>query len=1597
MLHVASLRRGTMGQVVRSSTGSVGVSKCAVAEAELKRLRGELKKLRKEIHSIASVREDKEIQVRSADDDAKEIDRLRIQIKNLTDTHEADRIRTLDEKNTELDKVITEKKKESSVLLAQIEETKRQVRHSNELVSSLESERGELHRTLNERQSRAVKAREFKQKLEAERQANKKLKSRLAKLRSDQQTAAKKAAASNEAEVRRLTAERSAVQSILDEANQRSNVLQEQLDNLTTANANLTRSDNDKNARISELETLLQQERTKIANLEATLSTLNKEIETLNSEISSRKQQAEKDRDQAQGQLEQLVVLNSENDGLRDLLSEANKTIEENIANIEQHSDRALSLEKEATDAREKALELTRENIGLRSQFDALQRELDAKKRLEGNKSTKNEQEISRLKDEIQRITLQIKERDERIASLQQKLSAYEAKMDSILQEQSKDNDYLNSTISDITRLLKETNESKSEMSESLDKSTVRVATIKSELDKEKEKVRVLNSRVIDLQRTMETDVRKHKGILEAVTKESRDTDQRNKRLMSDLTTELDGKTAELSGMGETLKSKELELETSKNLLSEVTESLHKERNELAKLKGNLSELRGLISNQSELKQQIKSATESLQGQLELNTNLKKQVDVATAKLSEVEKEASALKDLLSRVKSAASCERSSDIVACIKDKMKRHEMLVKELGECNERAEADAQLLKSEISVMQSKIKDKENTLQTVQLEIESLKKEKTQDQETNAKEISDLQKRVSLLTRQLADANGQITELNTRLQDTTDKAQKEIAAINDSIASNQREHELELNRARAALEQKQADLTESREKAAGLERRLEQASDLSDQELSALRRDLETRNAENDRLIKEIAVFQEKLTSLAKLNEEAHARYKATQTTLQEINEQVDGLLGATTKRSDELESEDPATDHVAERIGFFANEYRSTKIALSALGEKAQCRTGSKDDVIRCLNRTIEVSNAVQETIDPSGDSAVDHIKNKIKELINRERQWEEEVTSTRARNSELATQNIEINKQKGALQDELDRCQEAKIAVESKRDLERKHRIDIKSKLDAFEITAREQLQALNADMAKREADQAEAEKLITELRGTIKELETQMKKVQSDKDDIYQWNQELEGKLGECNKSLTTAIEANTRLSALEHELSSVQHDLTEAENLKNALEEETVRLKSKVNETMNKCLLGLTLKEVPIIDSGIQAAVRETAGELISHYERNMSQSDRNRVEAFKLIGRSIREFIRNGKLDVSPLENQGMSDSLKRVTEGHIKGIREVIKDYVFKIDVMAKMPSNTVALSMRRITENIISVAESVMFKNKYDDLRRELTSITKAAEKTMANDITAIINKAFDAVLGINTPINTPSTEVPHPIPITWGSLIHENAGPVSVLFEIPDDMYDVYHDAAKKEDESPDDSYMEQGVIRLSRLDIVGKLSDMMDSSEKKPLNWHELECILFLTYIIGMDLIGGSENRNPNESDMYNKAGALLKQRLGTLAGSKRQASTRNTVPVEARYDSAPGANIDLEKLSSHIQERMNQTDIEPTVIHLTNKIMKEMQHTREERSHVISNGAYIEINRLKIEAESYNNFHITKSRSSTPIPAPISSHFGLYV
>ena len=774
MLHVASLRRGTMGQVVRSSTGSIGVSKCAVAETELKRLRGELKKLRKEIHSRASVREDKEIQVRSADDDAKEIDRLRIQIKKLTDTHEADRIRTLDEKNAELDKVITEKDTESSVLLAQIEETERQVRHSNELVSSyneriqaLESERNDLHRTLNERQSRAVKAREFKQKLEAERQANKKLKSRLAKLRSDQQTAAKKAAASNEAEVRRLTAERSAVQSILDEANQRSNVLQEQLDNLTTANANLTRSDNKKDARISELETLLQQERTKIANLEATLSTLNKEIESI-------QQQAKKDRDQAQGQLRQLVELN---DGLTKQLSEANETILKNIANIEQHSDRASSLEKEATDAREKALELTRKNIGLRSQFDALQRELDAKKRLEGNKSTKNEQEISGLKNKIQEITLQIKERDERIASLQQKLSDYEAKMDSILQEQSKDKDDLNSTIQKIKRLLEKANASKSEMSESLDKSTVRVATIKSELDKEKEKVRVLNSRVIDLQRTMETDVRKHKGILEAVTKESRDTDQRNKRLMSDLTTELEGKTAELTEMGETLKSKELELETSKSRLSEVTGLLRKETTELNKLKDNLSELSGRILNRSALQQQIKSTTESLQVQSELNAKLQKQVDVATAELSKVEKEASALNDLLSRVRHVASCDDSSDIVACIENKMKRHEMLVKELGECKERANVSTGQLKSEISVMKSLIQADEEALRTVQLEIESLKNERTHYKESHLRQtntIGDLQKRESLLTRQLAEANDQITKLKARFDEAANNAQK-------------------------------------------------------------------------------------------------------------------------------------------------------------------------------------------------------------------------------------------------------------------------------------------------------------------------------------------------------------------------------------------------------------------------------------------------------------------------------------------------------------------------------------------------------------------------------------------------------------------------------------------------------------------------------------------------------------------------------------------------------------------------------------------------------------------------------------------------------
>lgn len=1150
MLHVASLRRGTMGQVMRSSAGSVGVSKCAVAEAELKRLRGELKKLRREIRSRASVREDKEIQVRSADNDAKGIDRLRIQIKKLTDTHEADRIRTLDEKNTELEKVIAEKNKESSSLLAQIEETRRQVERSNELVSSysekiraLESEGNELHRKLNERQSRAVKARELTQKMEAERQANKKLKSRLAKLRSDQQTAA-----SNE--VHRLTAKMSEVQSRLDEAIPRSSDLQEQLDNLKTAHADLTRSDNDKNVKITELEKSLQQERAKISELEATLSALNQEIETLNSEIERTKQQAGRDRDQAQGHLRQLGVLN---DGLTKQLSEANETIKARVAELQQSLDRAESLKNEANNDRKKALELTREKTRLSSQLESLQRELDATKQLEGNKSTKNEQEIRRLKDDIKRIELQIKEREALIASLQQKLLGYEAKMHGFTQEQSKDNDDLDSNIQQITRLLKEANVSKSEMSKRLGEATARVANIQRELDEANRKAIVLNNLVIDLKQSLETEVHARKGLIEAATEEKRATDERNMRLVSekeanisDLESKLEGKTAELSGMGETLKSKELELETSKSRLRELTELLHKETTELDKLKDNLSELSGRILNQSALQQQIKSATESLQVQSELNANLEKQVGVATAELRNVEKEASALKELLSRVMHAASCNDSSDIVECIKGKMEHRMRLEEELRQCKERAEADARILKSEISVMQSKIKDKEKALQRVQLEIESLRKETTQDQQTKAKEISELQNRETLLKQQLADANGKITELNTKLQDTTDNTKKEIAVIQESIASNQREHKSELERANAALKQKQTELDESREKEAGLRSTLEGAAYLSDQELSKLRVDLETRNAENDRLIKEMADFQEKLKELAKLKEEADTRYQDIQRKLAEIN----SVLGdETTEITADRDTVENTADKTVDRVISLNKQNEANTRTLVALGQVTGCPGDSTDGLVACVSHSMEVVRAVKQTIPIDSNDDVRIIQSKIGNLKTSAEEARILAESLLETNKVVQKENKENREKIQDLENELSRCTRAMEQSNTE------HAVQISQAKDAT-TKAKERISKYELEMAglaseieAKEEDKARTDATISDLNRRIETLEERNQHAAYEIRKLEEWKAKLEDNLRSCSSRLQKANGKAMRIEDLQRAYKDEKEEL----------------------------------------------------------------------------------------------------------------------------------------------------------------------------------------------------------------------------------------------------------------------------------------------------------------------------------------------------------------------------------------------------------------------------------------------------------------
>lgn len=718
MLHVASLRkRGTMGQVVHSATGSVGDS------AELARLRGELRKLRKE---RASVRE-------------------------------ADRME----------------------LLSQIEDTKKQAEHSSALVSSyearikeleldnrrLEEENGRSGRALAKRQSLASKVREITEKMDAEKRKNTRLKRKLAQLRvsyADNANKAEKAEKAeqaaldiNEDKVKKLTEERNAVQSNLLAVNQKVADLEKQLNGIKVSGV-------DKDHRIAELTEALERERVKIATLEERLSNLNNEMDSI-------KEETKKERALL---LETQSGLNNEKEELTQQLAHANATIQQKATEIKQSEDKARSLEQKANEVREALSELTKENERLTSLLEAPNK----KEGISEERIRQVESQIKERGDKIRLLEQKLSEYETSMKSLTEVQSKDFEDLSSTITNITKVLQEATDSKSAIYRRLAGSERDAAAIKSELTGARKKARGLTSQ-------VRELE----DKRRKLEADVVKYKGELERSASKGIETValiSNKDAQIKELDLHLTSKTSELSKMSEILETKERELAENNRSLRDLEESLSREKAETKNLRWTVDELKVLMQSQETLQgtlqkaiqNKINEAERALSEQSHLNQGLTKQVRDANVLINILDQEASRLKETLSKVKSELQCADQNDIVGCIKGKITERERLAERLKECrniNEKHASETEALKAQIQELTDTRNANTEELLVLQKKIKHLERIRA--------EIAGLIESVNMLDTETTKIKEHIKEAQTK----EDEYVSRMKELNMTIAS--------------------------------------------------------------------------------------------------------------------------------------------------------------------------------------------------------------------------------------------------------------------------------------------------------------------------------------------------------------------------------------------------------------------------------------------------------------------------------------------------------------------------------------------------------------------------------------------------------------------------------------------------------------------------------------------------------------------------------------------------------------------------------------------------------------------------------------------
>jgi chromosome segregation ATPase len=1111
MLHVASLRkRATMDQVVRSATRPIGVGKCADTEAELKKLKGEISKMRADLDSNASLREDNEKRLIVAEQRSSDIDSERHKLEAK-----------LAEVNAEKDKVAAHSVAEIS---AHIEATKKQVidltkklEISDQLyatykskINALERDKKQSERTHAEKQVLATKVSGLKAKMYKEKLRNTELKEKLTKLslmavsrgetirllhiqargKLKTQLKQRKALVSQIAEINKLNERASANASTIESQTAELAWLN---DNLASLDVEL-RKDKEHYTKLSELFDRVKQEHQRlVVDLTSNIEAYNKDLEQLKTE--------------ARLNQEFTNELNEQKTYLQANLDEATKKSEDlkdevdNLKSSESsYHQRILELQKESEHEKVEILNLN-ESI----------KEL-------GNNIRENDKKALELSDLIRDTLTLEKKSDEHLSEVKSKLRKFEKDQNELTKELSSAKSTIQSQATNISKNASAATKRQTELTDENNKLKLQLRSLQSDCESTKKRVRELeragNSRE-DETSALKTKVRSLEEMIANIQSQISHCDDQISLLRRNHKATIERHTKTTSEMKLMIEDVLEKLTKAEDLNKVTSKKLKDTETHVADLTGRLDVVR------SEMQQLVIQLT-----------------DLENTKAT-LEKEINQSKDELQA------------------DRKKHNFDTVKSTAKINELT-ADVNQKESRIAELERTLSEIKATIETYEDEVSRLRT--TQLELKNEARRQDLH--IQQIGKQIDDGHLQLSSCkidNSRLvrdmRVSSEAHQKELADLRSQLLASQELYDKEKesnDTLRSGLIDNERALSDTRESHTHHSSEMSIKMKEAHENVQKAETELHAANKELDKKKTEITELSNKIEALSKDTNELRSLKHTLSDTRKQLKSQVDlnkALETRAVKANATIRTLEQEVSRLTDIIGEVKNAaYCKDDDVVACItnlsGDLKQCQSGaatSAREAIELHSRLHAMNTEIGERTE-----SIKQARRTIEEL-------ERELSLVRAVNSETTMQTKELKTQEEKLNNELHeaksqmstlKAESAKAVAHAEQEITR-----ISIGMNSMEHTqrvSRKTVEDLQQRLVQALGDKSKHEGELLNKEEKNNELQYDIAKLQSS-------NDALRLQITEANNDLAVAKESNAAAKveqkALEDERSIISEIL----------------------------------------------------------------------------------------------------------------------------------------------------------------------------------------------------------------------------------------------------------------------------------------------------------------------------------------------------------------------------------------------------------------------------------------------------------------